>query len=86
MTSHQPSLIPVPHPEDEYYRVALFIKEVRQYLFVQAKMKDGNPSFSTDRMNAHQCLDLHEARSFGEDLADCYETTYITEPWYETGR
>jgi hypothetical protein len=86
MTSHHATITHETHPEDEYYRVALFIKEANQYLFVQAKTKDGSPVFSIDRMNAHQCLDLHDAHSLGEDLADCYETTYITEPWYESGR
>lgn len=68
------------------YRVAIFIKDAKQYLFLHKDGKDGNPFFSADRMNARKSSTIEEAHDMGDVLADAYETTYIIEPWYETGR
>lgn len=68
------------------YRVAIFIQDANQYLFLQSKNKDGNPFFSADRMNASRISTIDLAHDMGDVLADAYETTYLIEPWYETGR
>jgi len=68
------------------YRVAIFIQDANQYLFLHKDGKDGNPFFSADRMNARKSSTIEEAHDMGDVLADAYETTYIIEPWYETGR
>lgn len=68
------------------YRVAIFIQDANQYLFLNKKHKDGNPFFSADRMSARRIEDIEEAHDMGDVLADAYETTYLIEPWYETGR
>lgn len=68
------------------YRVAIFIQDANQYLFLHKDGKDGNPFFSADRMNARKSYTIEDAHDLGEVLADAYETTYIIEPWYETGR
>lgn len=66
--------------------MAIFIKDARQYLFLNKDGKDGNPFFSADRMNARKSNTIEDAHDLGSVLADAYETTYIIEPWYETGR
>ena len=68
------------------YRVAIFIADANQYLFLNNKHHDGNPFFSADRMNARKINTIDEAHDMGDVLADAYETTYLIEPWYETGR
>jgi hypothetical protein len=68
------------------YRVAIFIADAKQYMFMHNKLKDGNPHFSIDRMNARRIGTAEEAHDIGDALADAYETTYIIESWYETGR
>lgn len=68
------------------YRVAIFIQDANQYLFLHKDGKDGNPFFSADRMNARKSSTIEDAHDLGDVLADAYETTYIIEPWYETGR
>lgn len=68
------------------YRVAIFIQDANQYLFLNKDNKDGNPFFSANRMSARRVDSIDAAHDMGSVLADAYETTYIIEPWYETGR
>jgi hypothetical protein len=68
------------------YRVAIFIADANQYMFMHDKLKDGNPYFVADRLAARRIANADEAHDIGDALAEAYETTYIIEPWYETGR
>lgn len=68
------------------YRVAIFIADSNEYLFMQRNYVGGSPFFSADRMNAKRVYGIDTAHDIGDALADAYETTYIIEPWYETGR
>lgn len=68
------------------YRVAVFIHSANQYLFVGNKLKDGSPEFNLDRMNACRLMSRSEADGLGQDIASSMDTTYVIEPWYETGR
>jgi len=68
------------------YRIALFIEKANQYLFIQHKLVDGCISLGASRMSACRFDDAESAHSMAQDFASDYETNYIIEPWYETGR